>query len=173
VVETGSIHLQKRPATRFNAYDALFSIRKQDDESLTSAQTRVDQAMQQVKDLRPRHSNLMIWMETCIMSLIDHSQMTTAVYLIPHALKQFDLHCCQRCLVMEEQNRRPRATDSPIASQYNCTGFKICVCGFCDALDTPRKCATRRDASRKAMEEVKAGNQKGKNKKKGQGPSRQ
>jgi len=48
-----SIHLQKCPATRFNAYDALFSIRKQDDESLTSVMTRVDQAMQQVKDLHP------------------------------------------------------------------------------------------------------------------------
>jgi len=48
-----SIHLQKHPATRFNAYDALFSIRKQDDKSLTSVMTRVDQAMQQVKDLRP------------------------------------------------------------------------------------------------------------------------
>jgi len=53
VVETESIHLQKHPALGSMPYDALFSIRKQDDESLTSVMTRVDQAMQQVKDLHP------------------------------------------------------------------------------------------------------------------------
>jgi len=40
-----SVHLQKRPVTRFNAYDALFSIRKEDNESLSSLMSRVDEAM--------------------------------------------------------------------------------------------------------------------------------
>ena len=41
-----SIHLQKRPGARFNAYDALFSIKKAPDESLTALMTRVDTVMQ-------------------------------------------------------------------------------------------------------------------------------
>ena len=41
-----SVHLQKCPATRFYAYNALFSIRRQEDESLTGIMTRVDHAMQ-------------------------------------------------------------------------------------------------------------------------------
>ena len=49
-----SIHLQKRPGAHFNAYDALFSIRKMPDESLTSLMTRVDTAMEKIKNLRPK-----------------------------------------------------------------------------------------------------------------------
>ncbi|KAJ3558122.1 hypothetical protein NM688_g1102 [Phlebia brevispora] len=49
-----SIHLQKRPSARFNAYDALFSIRKMPDESLTSLMTCVDTAMEKIKNLRPK-----------------------------------------------------------------------------------------------------------------------
>ena len=45
------IHLQKR--SRFNAYDALFSIRKLPDESLQALMARVDQGMQNIKELRP------------------------------------------------------------------------------------------------------------------------
>ncbi len=37
-----AVHLQKRPGARFNAYDDLFSIRKQEDESLQSLMNRVD-----------------------------------------------------------------------------------------------------------------------------------
>jgi len=34
-----SVHLQKRLITRFNAYDALFSIRKEENETLSSLAT--------------------------------------------------------------------------------------------------------------------------------------
>ena len=48
-----SVHLQKRPGTRFNAYDDLFSIRKQEDEFLQSLLNRVDECMKKIKNLRP------------------------------------------------------------------------------------------------------------------------
>ena len=48
-----SVHLQKRPGARFNAYEALFDIRKASDESLMSLMTRVDTAMEQIQNLRP------------------------------------------------------------------------------------------------------------------------
>jgi hypothetical protein len=52
-----AVHLQKHPGTRFNAYDALFSIRKADDETL-SALTRAETAMQDIKALRPSYFTL-------------------------------------------------------------------------------------------------------------------
>jgi hypothetical protein len=48
-----SVHLQKRPATRFNALDGLFSIRKLEDETVNALITRIDHAMNRVQDLHP------------------------------------------------------------------------------------------------------------------------
>ena len=45
-------HLSKKPGARFNAYDDLFSIRKQDDESLVNLGVRIEKAMQTIKNLR-------------------------------------------------------------------------------------------------------------------------
>ncbi|KII82968.1 hypothetical protein PLICRDRAFT_120006 [Plicaturopsis crispa FD-325 SS-3] len=46
------VHMDKRPGTRFNAYDDLFSIRKRDDESLPALVARVQAAMRDVVNLR-------------------------------------------------------------------------------------------------------------------------
>ena len=48
-----SVHLQKRPGARFNAYDALFGIKKASDESLSALMARVDSQMEQIQNLRP------------------------------------------------------------------------------------------------------------------------
>lgn len=48
-----SIHVQKRPATRFNAYNALLGIGKADIESLPSLTARVEKAMQDIKNTCP------------------------------------------------------------------------------------------------------------------------
>ncbi len=53
-----AVHLQKRPGARFNAYDDLFSIRKQEDESLQSLMNRVDTAIHRIQDLRPKDFTL-------------------------------------------------------------------------------------------------------------------
>ena len=45
--------VSKRPAMRFNAYSDFFSIRKREDESLTTLMARIDQAMQGIRNLRP------------------------------------------------------------------------------------------------------------------------
>ena len=46
-------HLSKKPGARFNAYDDLFSIRKQDSESLVDLGVRIEKAMQAIQNLRP------------------------------------------------------------------------------------------------------------------------
>jgi hypothetical protein len=48
-----TVHMQKKPGTRFNAYDNLFSIRKQEEKSLQTLVNRVDEAMCIIKDLHP------------------------------------------------------------------------------------------------------------------------
>ena len=53
-----SVHLQKKPGARFNAYDDLFSIRKQEDESLSLLMNRVNDAMRKIKDLHPKDFTL-------------------------------------------------------------------------------------------------------------------
>jgi hypothetical protein len=47
------VHMSKKPGARFNAYDTLFSIRKQPNESLQSLCARIDTSMQNIQDLRP------------------------------------------------------------------------------------------------------------------------
>ena len=49
-----SIHVQKRPSTHFNAYNALLSIAKLPDEPLPSLTSRIEKAMQEVKYLCPK-----------------------------------------------------------------------------------------------------------------------
>ena len=51
--ELESIHVQKRPSTRFNAYNSLLSIMKLEEESLPALTSRIEKAMQEVKNLRP------------------------------------------------------------------------------------------------------------------------
>ena len=48
-----AVHQQKNAATRFNAYEALFNIQKNDDESLPALCARVEAAMAAIKDVRP------------------------------------------------------------------------------------------------------------------------
>jgi len=48
-----AVHVQKKPGTRFNAYEVLFSVKKADDESLSALTARADKAMQDIKALRP------------------------------------------------------------------------------------------------------------------------
>jgi len=44
------VHNQKCPGNRFNAYDDLFSIRKEKNESLQTLINRVDAAVSKIKD---------------------------------------------------------------------------------------------------------------------------
>ena len=46
-------HLSKKPGAHFNAYDDLFSIRKQDSESLVDLGVRIEKAMQAIQNLWP------------------------------------------------------------------------------------------------------------------------
>src|SRR3984957_3031698 len=57
-VKLESVHVQKRPGARFNAYDSLFSIRKNDDETLPALMAHADKALQDIKSLRSSNFTL-------------------------------------------------------------------------------------------------------------------
>src|SRR6267154_2557970 len=76
-----NVHLQKRPGTRFNAYNALFSICKADDETLPALMARAEKAMQNIKALRPLNFTLdMLDKELQCMTLIRALQCTATTF---------------------------------------------------------------------------------------------
>ena len=52
-----SIHLQQHPGAQFNAWDDFFSIRKKQDESLTSLITRIEDSMSKIQQLHPKEAS--------------------------------------------------------------------------------------------------------------------
>ena len=51
-------HLSKKPGARFNAYDDLFSLQKEDKESLVDLGVRIEMAMATIQNLRPNSFNI-------------------------------------------------------------------------------------------------------------------
>ncbi|TDL19651.1 hypothetical protein BD410DRAFT_703179, partial [Rickenella mellea] len=101
------VHQQKVPGTRFNAYDALFSIRKLEDESLTSLLGRVDSAIRNIQDLRPEKFDLVTMDdELACMALIcalpaEYSSFASSLLL----LEKFDKAKLHQAFITEENNR--------------------------------------------------------------------
>ncbi|TFK78461.1 hypothetical protein K466DRAFT_507259, partial [Polyporus arcularius HHB13444] len=53
-----AVHMQKRPGTCFNTYNALLSLSKAEDESLSTLSTRASQLKSDMKALRPTSFDL-------------------------------------------------------------------------------------------------------------------
>ncbi|KAG2107643.1 uncharacterized protein F5147DRAFT_802110 [Suillus discolor] len=52
-----STHVQQLPATRFNAWDNFFTIRKRPDESLSTLIARIEEGMAKIQRLHPQDSS--------------------------------------------------------------------------------------------------------------------
>ena len=74
-------HVQKKPGARFNAYDDLFSIQKNNDESLVDLATRIEQAMGNIKNLRPK--------DFSIEKLDDELQCMALIRALPEEFSHF------------------------------------------------------------------------------------
>jgi len=104
-------HLHKRPGARFNAYDEFFSIRKEDDETLTNLAMRIEKSMQQIHNLRPSTFTL----ET----LDDELQCMAMIRALPEEYSHFssslllmeklDKDLILQAFKAEELNRQHRA----------------------------------------------------------------
>ena len=113
------VHVQKEPGTRFNAYDALFNIRKLPDESLESLIGRVAHAMQLCKSRRPDQFTLaQLDEELEVMTLIralpeDLKHLTSALLL--H--KDISKPLLVSALLKEEDNQCHAASQSALAAK--------------------------------------------------------
>ena len=112
-------HLHKKPGARFNAYDQLFSIHKADDESLLDVATKVERAMANIKNLRPKGFTLdMLDDELLCMAMIralpeGYSNLTSNLLLVDkldkniiiQAFRSEELNCQRQADITERANR--------------------------------------------------------------------
>jgi hypothetical protein len=116
-------HLQKKPGARFNAYDALFSINKKDDESLVDLGVRVEQAMADIQNLRPTSFTIKeLDDELQCMALIralpeEYAHLSSALLLQGSLDRDLVLNAFRS----EEQNRQRR---NELANKANGPPFK-------------------------------------------------
>ena len=133
-----SVHPQKRPGARFNAYDALFSIRKSPGESLTAVMTRIDAAMEQIQNLHPEKFTLdQMNKELVCMAMIrslppEYSSFASSLQL----LDKFEKTKLQEAFVAEEilRSRSNMQATPPSASVLAVStppSSNNLVCEFC------------------------------------------
>lgn len=160
-----AVHLQRRPGTRFNAYDDLFNIRKAEDESLQSLINRVEESMKQIQNLRPDDIDLKgLDEELASMALIralpteEYSSFISSLLL----KDKLDKAAVHQAFVTEDTQRRRRAIDLPssssalsAASRGLKTAKSTDPCGWCHKTGhTEAKC-WRKDKDRlKAQEDT-------------------
>ena len=128
-----TVHLQKRPGTRFNAYDDLFSIRKEEEESLQTLMNRVDLALTRITDLRPASFTIdQLDSELASMALIralpeEYSHFTSSLLL----LDKLDKATIQQAFVTEDTQRRRRAADASASTMAMTASLAKAICDFC------------------------------------------
>jgi hypothetical protein len=128
-----TVHMQKRPGTRFNAYNDLFSIRKREDEDLQSLINRVDDAIHRISDLRPDKFTLdklddELASMTLIRALPDDYNAFVLSLLLQDDLDKFSV---QNAFVREDFQRRRRQEESPSVGSALATSSAICdFCGY-------------------------------------------
>jgi len=139
-----SVHLQQRPGARFNAYDDLFSIRKLEEESLQSLANRVDAAMQQIQNLRPKDFTLdKLDEELLCMAMIrslpeDYSHFVSTLMLsdkldkaiITQAFHTEETQRVRRAAPQVSEVANKAAT-APPKKQYKTPYSPTHPCGFC------------------------------------------
>ena len=101
-------HLSKKPGARFNAYDDLFNISKQNDESLVVMGVRIEKAMQTIQNLRPADFTIdQLDEELQCMALIralpdEYRHLSSALLL----MDKLDKSVIMQAFRSEEQNRQ-------------------------------------------------------------------
>ena len=110
-----AVHMQKRPGTRFNAYDDLFSIWKRDDEDLQSLINRVDDSVHRIRNLRSTgFTQDQLDNELASMMLIQALPDDYNAFVSSLLLKDdLDKIAVQNAFVCEDNQRKHCQDDSP------------------------------------------------------------
>jgi hypothetical protein len=149
------VHLQKRPGTRFNVYDALFSICKDDTETLSALMARADKALQDIKALHPSNFTLnMLDKELLCMTLIralpeDYNNFSSSLLL----LDSFDIDKLQYAFQNEESQRLARNVSGTSHALHTMASF---ACFFCGGPHMEKDCPRKKKASEEAKKQEAA-----------------
>jgi hypothetical protein len=129
-------HNKQLPAVRFSAYNDLFNIRKDSDESLTSLMSRVDKVCARVRNLRPKVYTLAMLDDelaalTLLRALPESDSVWTSSLMMNSAITYSDVkthfasqQSLQTTRAMETANKIVPKTPSPSSGDV--------TCAFCD-----------------------------------------
>ncbi|CDO77458.1 hypothetical protein BN946_scf184864.g5 [Trametes cinnabarina] len=147
-----SVHMQKCPGTRFNTYNALLSLSKADNESLSTLSMRASQLKSDMKALRPADFDLS--------KLDDELVLMALIRALPaeyNALRQTlllddspTLEKLQDTFV--ELENQPGAPSSTPALSHAASTLSCMFCGRSGHSED--QCFAKRDASTKAKEKA-------------------
>jgi hypothetical protein len=159
-----AVHVQKKPGARFLAYEALFNVRKREDESLTALMARADKAAQDIKALRPSNFTLNdLDHELLSMALIcalptEYNSFASSLLL----LDSLNIDKLKAAFVNEESQRNARQSDSALAFQSSSVSTTCHFCGIPG--HSEQTCFKKKAASEKAKHD-RGKRQSGKGKK--------
>src|SRR5271156_468840 len=128
-----AVHVQKKPGARFNAYDVLFNIRKEENETLTALMARADKAMQDIKSLRPSGFSLTdLDKELLCMTLIralpsEYNNFASSLLL----LDSLDLDKLKSAFQTEESQRLARSISTTPSLAQAAQSSSSATCFFC------------------------------------------
>jgi hypothetical protein len=127
------VHSKQLPITRFNAYDAMLNIRKEEDESLSDLMARVEKAAELNKNLRPEGFT--------IDQLNDEMTSITLIHaLIPEnsnfvdglmSLSSFAYSEVKEKVVLLENYQRNRPGEVPVSANAAKASSMPQMCEFC------------------------------------------
>jgi hypothetical protein len=159
-----SIHLQQRPGARFNAWDDIFSIRKQPDESLSTLIARIEDGMSKIKELHPTggkngYTIQDLDAELICMTMVrslgkEYSHFASSLML----LKSLDKSELQAAFLAEESQCRhcpegPGGDAALFTASTTCHCCPGVTCYFCEQ---PRHCTHKCHAFKQAKSNAKA-----------------
>lgn len=164
-----TVHLQKKPGMRFNAWEEFFAIHMEENESLSSLMTRVDAAMVRVRNLRPDSFTIddldkeLVSM-TLIRSLPAHySGFASSLTL----LDKLDKDTLQAAFINEEALRTRSSTpgSTSVLSAFAPQSNPSLTCAFCSlpghAEATCMRYARAKDTASKEAQEKRKQRAKG------------
>jgi hypothetical protein len=150
-----AIHVQKKPGARFNAYQTLLGIRKDDNESLSDLMARADKAIQDIKALRPSTFTLDdLDNELLSMSLIralpsDYKNFVSSLLL----LDSLNIDKLKSAFQTEEIQRISQIDTSTLAYVSQLSSILCSFCGIPGHLE--KDCHKKKKASEQAKERTK------------------